>query len=171
MAQRLAGKTAFITAAGQGIGRGAAEAFAREGATVWATDINAKTLATLGGKAGITTRVLDVTDAAPPVAVGDRMSFRMNYGALLAAMTSEYVEKAPLHDVETRPRGRMVQIVAEPGSSGALARHEAGARLEAMGYDVVEPGWSVAPVARSSATRLSATLATTAARERTEATT
>lgn len=84
--------------------------------------------------------VLDVTDAAPPVAVGDRMPFRMNYGALLAAMTSEYVEKVPLHDVEAMPRRTMVQIVAEPASSGALARHEAGARLEAMGYDVVEPG-------------------------------
>ena len=35
---RLAGKTALITAAGAGIGRAAAEAFAREGATVIATD-------------------------------------------------------------------------------------------------------------------------------------
>ena len=50
MAGRLAGKTAFITAAGQGIGRGAALAFAREGAQVWATDLNAKTLADLEGK-------------------------------------------------------------------------------------------------------------------------
>lgn len=64
MAGRLAGKTAFITAAGQGIGRGAALAFAGEGAKVWATDINAATLKTLEGTAGITTRVLDVTDAA-----------------------------------------------------------------------------------------------------------
>jgi 2-keto-3-deoxy-L-fuconate dehydrogenase len=47
MAGRLAGKTAFITAAGQGIGRGAALAFAREGAQVWATHNNAKTLADL----------------------------------------------------------------------------------------------------------------------------
>jgi len=61
MAGRLAGKTAFITAAGQGIGRGAALAFAREGAQVWATDINAKALAELE-KQGIRTRVLDVTD-------------------------------------------------------------------------------------------------------------
>jgi len=61
MAGRLAGKTAFITAAGQGIGRGAALAFAREGAKVWATDINAKALADL---AGMQTRVLDVTDEA-----------------------------------------------------------------------------------------------------------
>ncbi len=62
MAGRLAGKTAFITAAGQGIGRGAALAFAREGAEVWATDLNAKLLADLEGKDGIRTRVLDVLD-------------------------------------------------------------------------------------------------------------
>ena len=64
MAGRLAGKTAFITAAGQGIGRGAALAFAREGAQVWATDVNAKTLAELDGRDGIRTRVLDVLDEA-----------------------------------------------------------------------------------------------------------
>jgi len=64
VAGRLAGKTAFITAAAQGIGRGAALAFAREGAKVWATDVNAKALADLEGKNGIRTRVLDVTDEA-----------------------------------------------------------------------------------------------------------
>ena len=64
MAGRLAGKTAFVTAAGQGIGRGTALAFAREGARVWATDVNAKTLAELEGKDGIRTRVLDVTSEA-----------------------------------------------------------------------------------------------------------
>ena len=64
MAGRLAGKTAFITAAAQGIGRGAALAFAREGAKVWATDVNARGLADLEGKDGIRTRVLDVTDEA-----------------------------------------------------------------------------------------------------------
>ena len=62
MAGRLQGKTAFITAAGQGIGRGAALAFAREGATVWATDVNAKALAELEGRDGMRTRVLDVLD-------------------------------------------------------------------------------------------------------------
>jgi 2-keto-3-deoxy-L-fuconate dehydrogenase len=40
MSGRLAGKTAVVTAAGQGIGRATAIAFADEGATVWATDIN-----------------------------------------------------------------------------------------------------------------------------------
>lgn len=63
MANRLAGKVAFITAAGQGMGRGAALAFANEGATVWATDINAEALKTLGGP-NVKTRSLDVTDAA-----------------------------------------------------------------------------------------------------------
>jgi 2-keto-3-deoxy-L-fuconate dehydrogenase len=66
---RLAGKTAFITAAGQGMGRAAVLAFAREGAKVWATDVNAKTVGELEGKDGggdhrIRTSVLDVTDEA-----------------------------------------------------------------------------------------------------------
>jgi 2-keto-3-deoxy-L-fuconate dehydrogenase len=64
MAGRLAGKVAFITAAGQGIGRATALAFAREGAQVWATDVNAKLLAELEGKDGIKTRSLDVLDEA-----------------------------------------------------------------------------------------------------------
>jgi 2-keto-3-deoxy-L-fuconate dehydrogenase len=59
---RLAGKTAFITAAGQGMGRAAAIAFAREGARVWATDLNASTVGELEGKDGIRTGTLDVTD-------------------------------------------------------------------------------------------------------------
>jgi len=64
MAGRLTGKVAFVTAAGQGIGRAAALAFAREGAQVWATDVNAKTLAEIEGRDGIRTRVLDATDEA-----------------------------------------------------------------------------------------------------------
>ena len=51
-----------MTAAGQGIGRAAALAFAREGAKVWATDVNAQVLAQIEGRDGIRTRVLDVTD-------------------------------------------------------------------------------------------------------------
>ena len=63
MAGRLAGKTAFVTAAAQGMGRAAALAFAGEGAKVWATDINGTLVSELE-KDGIRTRVLDVTDEA-----------------------------------------------------------------------------------------------------------
>jgi len=63
MSQRLAGKTALVTAAGQGIGRATAEAFAREGASVIATDINDAALSELSRIEGITAQHLDVTDA------------------------------------------------------------------------------------------------------------
>ncbi len=83
--------------------------------------------------------LLDVTDAVPPVAVGDRMAFRMNYAAMLMAMTSEYVGKAPMHDVEDFSGARkMMSIVAEPEAAAILARERVGARLETMGFDVVE---------------------------------
>jgi 2-keto-3-deoxy-L-fuconate dehydrogenase len=58
---RLQGKTAFLTAAGQGIGRAVAEAFVREGARVIASDLNEGRLATLKG---CTTLRLDATDPA-----------------------------------------------------------------------------------------------------------
>lgn len=61
---RLTGKTALITAAGQGIGRAAALAMAAEGATVHATDVNAEALQALQGVAGIHTARLDVLDKA-----------------------------------------------------------------------------------------------------------
>jgi len=44
MGERLKGKRALITAAGQGIGRATAEAFIAEGAELWATDLNADLL-------------------------------------------------------------------------------------------------------------------------------
>jgi 2-keto-3-deoxy-L-fuconate dehydrogenase len=62
--QRLAGKTAFVTAAGQGIGRATAEAFAREGARVIATDLNESLLAGLAGVANVSVHKLDVLDPA-----------------------------------------------------------------------------------------------------------
>lgn len=56
---RLTGKRALVTAAGAGIGRATAEAFAAEGAEVVATDIDA---AALAGLSGIKTARLDVRD-------------------------------------------------------------------------------------------------------------
>ncbi|NCO22149.1 MAG: SDR family oxidoreductase [Rhodobacterales bacterium] len=62
MANRLTGKRALITAAGQGIGRASALAMADEGAHVFATDVNEKALAALAaeGRDNIETFVLDV---------------------------------------------------------------------------------------------------------------
>jgi 2-keto-3-deoxy-L-fuconate dehydrogenase len=63
MSGRLTGKIAFVTAAGQGIGRATAMAFADEGAVVWATDISEPLLATLKNERGsIKTRPLNVLD-------------------------------------------------------------------------------------------------------------
>jgi 2-keto-3-deoxy-L-fuconate dehydrogenase len=49
MSGRLANKIALVTAAAQGIGRATAEAFAREGAQVFAADINEAALANVTG--------------------------------------------------------------------------------------------------------------------------
>ncbi len=62
MANRLQGKTALVTAAGQGMGRAAVLAFAREGAQVIATDLKPELLAPLQAEPRIKTRVLDVLD-------------------------------------------------------------------------------------------------------------
>jgi len=62
MANRLQGKRALVTAAGAGMGRAAVLAFAREGARVLATDVNADLVKDLAGKPGIETARLDVLD-------------------------------------------------------------------------------------------------------------
>src|ERR1700680_1249375 len=64
MSGRLAGKIALVTAAAQGIGRATAIAFADEGATVWATDMNEPALKTLSDeRPGIRVRRLDVRES------------------------------------------------------------------------------------------------------------
>jgi 2-keto-3-deoxy-L-fuconate dehydrogenase len=61
---RLEGKTALVTAAGQGIGRASALALAAEGAQVWATDLDPSLLETFRGVERIQTSALDVLDKA-----------------------------------------------------------------------------------------------------------
>ena len=59
---RLKGKTALVTAAGQGIGHASVLAMAAEGAQVWATDVNEKLLERYAGVANVRTAKLDVLD-------------------------------------------------------------------------------------------------------------
>ncbi len=68
MSGRLSGKIALVTAAAQGIGRATALAFANEGATVWATDLDPAKLADFAATPGIKTRKLDVMQESEVIA-------------------------------------------------------------------------------------------------------
>lgn len=95
---RLNGKHALVTAAGQGIGRAIAEALAAEGATVLATDVSSDALATLTAP-GLRAARLDVLDrAAIEATIGglDRLDVLVNcagvvhHGSVLDATDDEW---------------------------------------------------------------------------------
>jgi 2-keto-3-deoxy-L-fuconate dehydrogenase len=100
MSGRLAGKTAFLTACAQGIGRATALAFAAEGADVIATDVNAAKLADLASQNGrIRTHKLDVLDeaaiteaaeAAGPVDILFNCAGFVHQGTILEATEEEF---------------------------------------------------------------------------------
>lgn len=58
---RLQGKTALVTGAGSGFGRGIAQAFAREGARVAVLDIDAEAAEAVAGETGGLALACDVT--------------------------------------------------------------------------------------------------------------
>ena len=73
---RLAGKCALLTAAGAGIGRATAIAFADAGADVLATDLDARALESLASeRPDIRTKLLDVTDPVAIVALAGQHAF------------------------------------------------------------------------------------------------
>jgi 2-keto-3-deoxy-L-fuconate dehydrogenase len=72
MGDRLKGKRAFVTAAAVGIGRACAVAFAREGATVFATDIDETKLAALKNEGITEVAKLDARDSAAVAAIAKR---------------------------------------------------------------------------------------------------
>ncbi len=117
-------KTALITAAAQGIGRASAEALARAGARVIATDINEAKLAQLQGVAGIETRKLDVLDpksveaavaAIGPVDVLFNCAGFVHNGTLLDS-TERELDFA--YDLNVKAMVRMIRAVLP----GMLAR-------------------------------------------------
>src|SRR5580704_8054091 len=72
MSDRLKGKRAFVTAGAAGIGRASALAFAREGAAVFATDIDEKGLAALKSEGVTEVARLDARDTAAVTAMAKR---------------------------------------------------------------------------------------------------
>src|SRR6201991_1193190 len=73
MSDRLRGKRAVVTAAAAGIGRACAVTFAREGASVIATDIDEKGLATLKSEGVTEATRLDVRNTADVNAFAKRV--------------------------------------------------------------------------------------------------
>jgi 2-keto-3-deoxy-L-fuconate dehydrogenase len=73
MTDRLKGKLALVTAAGQGMGRACALQMAAEGASVIATDLKPQLLSSLAGVPNLQTRVLDVLDDAAVRALFDEL--------------------------------------------------------------------------------------------------
>lgn len=131
MSSRLAGKTAFVTAAGAGIGRATALAFAREGARVIATDLNTALLDTLKTEAAglpLAVQRLDVLDpaaitaaaqAAGPVNVLFNAAGFVHAGTVLEATEEEW---AFAFDLNVRSQFRTIKaflpgMLAQGGGS------------------------------------------------------
>ena len=82
--RRLMGKTALITAAGQGIGRETAMLFAAEGAKVWATDIDASKLEGLGDCERLRLDVRDSDNIATALALIGPLDILFNCAGYVA---------------------------------------------------------------------------------------
>lgn len=126
MASKLAGKVALVTAAAQGIGRAIAESAAAEGATVWATDINAAKLTELDGAPGVTTRVLNVlkgADVDALVAEIGTVDVLFNAAGIVHAGTIEQASEADLdfaYDLNVKSMWRTIKATLP----GMLAQGE-----------------------------------------------
>ena len=99
MSGRLAGKTALITAAGQGMGFACAMQMAAEGATVHATDVKAELLVNFKGVPNVRTRPLDVLDDAavratmaelPPLDILFNCAGYVHHGSILECTPKDW---------------------------------------------------------------------------------
>lgn len=87
MSRRLAGKKALVTGAGQGIGRAAAIAFAAEGASVWATDRDAASVANIDGCIGREMNVIDPAQIAAVIGEVGPLDILFNCAGYVASGT------------------------------------------------------------------------------------
>ena len=126
---RLAGKTALVTAAGQGMGRAAALAMAREGAKVCATDVNERFLEDLRDVANVTTRRLDVLDDAaveklvgelPPLSILFNCAGYVHNGTILECTPKdwEFTMNLNVRSMYAVTRAALPRMVAEHQSKG-----------------------------------------------------
>ncbi len=86
--------------------------------------------------------IVDVTEAED-VRLGDELVFSLNYGALLAVMTSEYVEKRPVRDSEIVSEYRCIVLMeispaGEPESDPILNIDDLTTGLNALGQSVAD---------------------------------
>ncbi len=121
----LAGKIAFVTGAGSGIGRATARAFAREGAKVLAADLNgaeetAAMIAQAGGEAYAVT--LDVTDQGAVDAAIDALVARwghldvaFNNAGINIENKRDHWDRLDLFDktMDVNVRGVMICMIAQ----------------------------------------------------------
>jgi len=124
---RLAGKTAFITAAGQGIGHATALAMAREGASVVATDVNPALLERMQGIANLSTRTLDVLNddaltrtlaGLPPLQILFNCAGYVHNGTILDCTPQDWTRTFDLNV-------RAMYVAIRAALPAMLAHHEA----------------------------------------------
>ncbi|MFK8077806.1 MAG: SDR family oxidoreductase [Granulosicoccus sp.] len=154
MNKRLSGKLALVTAAAQGIGEATSRAFAAEGATVIATDINAQALDKFDGVKGIQPVVLDVTDqAAISALVSSHDPFDIlfncagfvHHGSVLDCTNEEWdmafdlnvksmfsMSKAVLPGMLERQSGSIINISSIAAHKGLVNRFAYGATKAAV---------------------------------------
>jgi 2-keto-3-deoxy-L-fuconate dehydrogenase len=125
MTQRLAGKVALVTAAGQGMGNACALQMAAEGATVYATDVKPELLEGFKGVANVKTAKLDVLDDAavqkmvgelPPLDVLFNCAGYVHHGTILQCAPKDW-------DFSMALNVRAMYIAIQAALPGMLDQH------------------------------------------------
>lgn len=80
--------------------------------------------------------LVDVTPARGNIRMGQELDFTMNYGALLTAMTSSYVEKRPIKEGNVTHIHKGIAILELPTAPNLSERSELIAGFEKLGLPV-----------------------------------